>query len=81
MNQCGSNQQKLPGNIEIELLHLINNLQILLGDFHNPDIVDIHFMAFDQMEKEIKGAGKIIQTDFDCHKNTLSADSQQHITG
>ncbi len=51
--RCGHNEE-FRSNLEVELLHDFEILEILLRDFCNRDVVDINLVLLEQMQQQIE---------------------------
>ena len=54
MNEQGSGVNELSRDINVELLHVLNILQVLLGDFRDRDVVDIDVLFADEVEQQVE---------------------------
>jgi hypothetical protein len=56
IDQRSSHVDEFGGDVHIESFELVEVVEILRGDFGNLNIVDIHFLLFDEIEQEVEGA-------------------------
>ena len=47
---------KSAGDVDVQLFELVEIIQILLGDFGDGNIVNVHLLLADQIEQEIERA-------------------------
>src|SRR6266850_4804575 len=64
-HQCGSHQNKLARELNIEALQLMEVGQNVVGDLGNGYIVDIEFVAFNEEKEKVKRPFKQRQMDFE----------------
>ena len=55
--------QKLAGRVHVQLVHAAHRGQILLGDFGNEYILDIHLRAGNQVQQQVERAFKLLEGD------------------
>ena len=61
IEKCRCHHQELADHIQVFLIHLPNVLHVLVRDLGDRDIIDIHFVFFDQMKKKIQRTFKLFQ--------------------
>ena len=47
-------QQKIAGNVQVEVLHAAHFGQVLVGDLRDVDGADVNLLAADQVQQEIE---------------------------
>ena len=53
-DQCGGDQEKLGGDLEVELLHAIQLAEVRINDLVQVDLVEIDLLAQDQVQQQIE---------------------------
>ena len=56
VNQRGSHVDEVGGDVYVERFELVKVVEILLGDFGDGNIVDVHLLLADEIEQEIERA-------------------------
>ena len=65
VDQRRRHHQELAGDVEVELLHQVEVLEVLLGDQRDRDVVDVHLVLLDQMNEQIERALERLHLDLD----------------
>ena len=65
VDQRRRHHQEFAGDVEVELLHQVQVLEVLLGDDRDLDVVDVHLVLLDQMNEQIERAFERLQLDLD----------------
>jgi hypothetical protein len=65
LHQGSRHHQELAGNVEIQLLHQVQVIEILLGDDGDLNVVHVHLVLLDQMNEQIERAVEALQLDLD----------------
>ena len=55
-HERGGHHDELARHVEVELAHEVEVLHVLLGDAPDRDVVDVQFLAADQVQKQVKRA-------------------------
>ena len=63
VNQSGCHHEELPRDIEVQLLHQLNGIEVLLGDQRNRNVVDVDLVALDEMKQEVERAVEVLELD------------------
>jgi hypothetical protein len=63
VNQSGCHHEEFPRDIEVQLLHQLNGIEVLLGDQRNRNVVDVDFAPLDEMKQEVQRAVEILEFD------------------
>ncbi len=54
MNQRRGHVDEVGGNVDIEFFELVQVVEILLGDFGDGDVVNVHLLLADQIEQQVE---------------------------
>ena len=54
MDQRRRHVDEVAGDVDIQLFELVQVIEILLGDFGDGNIVDVHLLLANQIEQEIE---------------------------
>jgi hypothetical protein len=65
VDQRRRHHQELAGDVEVQLLHQVQVLEVLPGDDRDLDVVDVHLVLLDQMNEQIERALEGLQLDLD----------------
>jgi hypothetical protein len=63
MQESGSHQKVVPGDVEIEGLHPFQIFQVLFRDQGDGNVEDVHLILLDEMKQEIERAFKHLEPD------------------
>jgi hypothetical protein len=63
VDQRRRHHQELTRDIEVQLLHQLDVLQILLGDYRDRDVVDVHLTGANEVQEQIERAFEGIELD------------------
>src|SRR6476660_3906863 len=66
MDERGGHDQVVARDIEIELLHQSNRIEILLRDERDRDVVDVQFVLLDEVQKQIERTLEPFESDREC---------------
>ena len=66
-HQGRGNQQEFGGDVQVEFLHLGQLGQIRIHDRRQADLVDVHLLLHDEVEKQVERALIDRGRHFDCH--------------
>ena len=75
MNQRRRHHQELAGEVEIELLHQPEIVEVLLGDERDRNVVDVDLILPNQVNEQIERAFERLQLDPDVFELRLEAPS------
>ena len=73
VNQRGRHHQELAREIQIELLHQPEVVEVLLGDERDRNVVHVHLILPNQMNEQIEGAFERLQLDPDVFELRFEA--------
>jgi hypothetical protein len=65
MDQRRRHHQEVAGDVEVQLLHHVEIVEVLPRDQRNRDVVDIHLVLADQMDEQIERSLEGLQPDPD----------------
>ena len=63
MNQRRSHHKIIAGNIEVELLHQFDRVEILLRDEGDRDVMDAQLVLLDEVQQEIERPLELFEPD------------------
>ena len=61
--QRGGHHQEVTRDVEVELLHHVEVVEILLGDEHDRDVVDVDFLLPDQQQQQVERTLEVVEPD------------------
>src|SRR5215471_1028501 len=71
VNQRRRHDEKLAGDVEIQLLHQLNRVEILLRDERDGNVMDFHRVLLDEMEEQIERSLEVLELDGKCVNRRL----------
>ena len=63
LDEGRGDDQELAGKLDVDLVDLLEVLEVLTGDLHDRDVVDVDLRPSDQEEQEVEGTLEVGQTD------------------
>jgi hypothetical protein len=54
VDERGGHVNEFGGDVDVEMFELVEVVEILRGDFGDLDVVNIHFLLFDEIEQEVE---------------------------
>ena len=54
MDQRRRHHQELTGDVEIQVLHQLDVVEVLLGDQRDRDVVDVHLVLANEVQEQIE---------------------------
>ena len=78
VNERRRHHQELPGDVEVELLHHLEVAQVLLGDEHDGDVVDVDFVLLDEVQQQVERSFEVRQPDRIRVQSGLKLDRRFH---
>jgi hypothetical protein len=79
VNQRRRHDEELAGDVEIQLLHQLDRLEILRGDQRDRDVVDADFVLPDEMKEQIERSLKLIELDREGIGSGLELHGLSHV--
>lgn len=64
-HQRGRDQDELTRQLDVELVHLADVFQKVVGDLGNRDVMDVHLVAFDEEQQEVERPVELGQVYFE----------------
>src|SRR6202035_1625246 len=55
VDERGGHVDEFGGDVDVLNFELVEVVEVLRGDFGDLDVVDVHFLLFDEVEQEIEG--------------------------
>ena len=56
VNQRRGHHEELPRDVEVQLLHQVEVVEVLLGDERDRNVVDVHLVLLDEVEQQSRAA-------------------------
>ena len=81
VDQRRRHHQELAGDVEVQLLHQVQVLEVLPGDDRDLDVVDVHLVLLDQMNEQIERPFEGLQLDLDRLELRLEDFFVRHLIG
>jgi hypothetical protein len=63
VNQRRRHHEELPRDVEVQILHQVDVLEVLFRHLEDRDVVDVHLVPLDEMQQQIERALEIIEVD------------------
>ena len=54
VNERRGHHEELAGDVEVELLHQLDRVEVLLRDERDRDVVDVHLVLLDEVQQQIE---------------------------
>ncbi len=61
MNQRRRHHDELTRDVEIQLLHQLDRLEVLFRDERDGNVVDVHLMLLDEMNQQVEWAFEVLE--------------------
>ena len=63
LHERGGHDEELAGQLELEVAHGVERVEVLLGDLHDRDVVDIQFVLADQEQQQVQRSFEDLELD------------------